>query len=102
MNEITNTRWLRWSLTAIAALLAVIAVELSVLLPPVQPRAWAQFPDTGQQRVQILEAQERTNSLLDQILQFLRTQTIKVKVVSTDKDSKAESREAPRPIILRK
>lgn len=96
MNQPSHPRWLRWSLTAIAGLLAVIALELSVLLPPLQPSAVAQIPDSGLQRRQQLEAQDKTNLLLDQILQFLRTQTIKVKVVSTDKDSKAESKEAPR------
>lgn len=99
MSETTNARWLRWSLTAIAALLAVIAVELSALLPPLQPRAMAQIPDSGLQRKQMLEATDRTNLLLDQILQFLRTQTVKVKVVGTDKDTKADSKEPPRVII---
>jgi hypothetical protein len=96
-SEVTNARWLRWSLSAIAALLAVIAVELSALTGPLQPRAMAQIPDSGMQRKQLLDAQGQTNALLEQILDQLRTGPIKVKVVSTDKDSKVETREAPRP-----
>jgi hypothetical protein len=88
MNQTTNDRWLRWTLTAIAALLAVIAIELSALLGPLEPQANAQIPDSGLQRVQLLEAQQRTNATLDQILQHLRTQTIKVVVTGTDKDTK--------------
>jgi len=83
-----DARWLRWSLTAIALLLAVIAIELSALIGPVQSRAVAQIPDTALQRKHLLEAQEQTNATLDRILQHLRTQTVKVQVVSTDKDPK--------------
>ncbi len=98
MNDSMNVRWLRWTLTAIVALLAVIAVELSALIGPLGPRAMAQIPDSGLQRKQLIDAQDRGNALLDSILQHLRTQTIKVKVVGTDKDTKAESKAAPRAV----
>src|SRR5688500_10438074 len=98
MNELTNARWLRWLLTAITVLLAVIAIELSALVGPIESRASAQIPDSGMQRKQQLDAQERTNSILEGILQHLRSQTIKVKVVGTDKDTKADSTSAPRPV----
>ena len=88
MNETTNTRWLRALLSAIVCLLVVIAIELSVLITPVQPRASAQIPDSGKQRYELLDAQKKTSAALDRILQHLRTQTIKVKVVGTDKDNK--------------
>jgi hypothetical protein len=93
----SETRWLRWCLTAIAVLLTVIAVELSALLGPLMPRAQAQIPDSGLQRQQQLEGQDRTNALLDAILQHLRTQPVKVKLVGTDKETKPESKEAPQP-----
>jgi len=95
MHDSMSARWLRWSLTAIAVLLTVIVIELSALIGPVQPRASAQILDGGQQRKQLLEAQQTTNMKLDRILQHLRTQAIKVKVVGTDKDSKNTT--APKP-----
>ena len=95
MDASTNLRWLRWLLTAIVVLLAVIAIELSALVGPLESRAMAQIPDSGQQRREILEALNRNNALLEGILQHLRSQTIKVKVVSTDKETRPEPRSAP-------
>lgn len=98
MNDSTNARWLRGLLTGITVLLAIIAIELSTIMGPIESRAWAQIPDSGMQRKQLLDAQEKTNSILEGIFQHLRSQTIKVKVVGTDKDSKADSTSAPRPV----
>jgi len=91
MNEKNDMRWLRGLLTAIICLLAVIAIELSVLITPVQPRAYAQIPDSGKQRYELLDAQKQTTAALGRILQHLRTQNVKVKVVGTDKDNKRPS-----------
>jgi hypothetical protein len=88
MQESMNARWLRGLLSAIVLLLAVIAIELATLTGPMQPRAMAQIPDSGLQRKQMLEAQDHANLLLDAILQHLRTQTLKVKVVGTDKEAR--------------
>ena len=96
MNEPLNSRWLRWSLTCIAGLLFVIAIELSALSGPLIPRAQAQVPDSGAQRLKLLAENKKTNALLDQILQHLRTQTVKVKVIGTDKDNKSTSKAKPR------
>lgn len=106
MDETMNARWLRWCLTGIVTLLAVIALELAVLVGPLEPRAVAQIPDSGLQRKEMLAEQQRTNSLLDSMLQYLRTQTLKVKVVGTDKQSKTEAampegEVAPAPRIIR-
>jgi hypothetical protein len=97
MNQTTHTRWLQALLSAIVCLLAVIAIELSALLGPMQPRALAQIPDSGKQRYELLDAQKKTSANLERILQHLRTQTIKVKVVSTDKDSKRPATVKPLP-----
>jgi len=94
MNETISARWLRWCLTAIAVLLAVIAIELSVSIRPFTPSAQAQIPDSGMQRNQLLEAQRQTNAKLDAILKHLRTQTIKVKVLGTDKEAKRRTQGA--------
>ena len=106
MNESMNARWLRWCLTGIVTLLAVIALELSALVGPVESQAMAQIPDSGLQRKEMLAEQQRTNSLLDAVLQYLRTQTLKVKVVGTDKQAKNEApmpegEVAPAPRIIR-
>ena len=97
MNETINTRWLRALLSAIVCLLAVIAIELSVLVAPLQPRACAQIPDSGRQRYELLDAQKKTTASLERILQHLRTQTVKVKVVGTDKDNKRPTTVKPGP-----
>ena len=57
MNESMNQRWLRWCLTAIVVLLAVIAAQLSVLTGPITPRAAALLPDRAKQRNEALEQQ---------------------------------------------
>jgi hypothetical protein len=102
MNESLNTRWLRWSLTGIFLSLVVIALELAVLIGPIESRAMGQIPDSGLQRKQLLETQDRSNFLLESILQHLRTQTLKVKVVGTDKESKTDGATAPAPRVIRK
>ena len=65
----------------------VLATCLRVWVGPegVLPRAEAQIPDSGLQRRQMLEEIQRTNQLLEEIIQILRTQTIKVSLPSTDK-----------------
>ncbi len=83
----TDMRWLRWSLAAIALLLMVIAVELSVLVGPLQPRAQAQIPDSGAQLMQLIEGQKVTNQILAQILDHLRTREIKARLIDTDKNT---------------
>ena len=87
-----NGRWLQWMLVSVVVLLGVIAIQLSVWLGPHLPRAQAQIPDSGLQRKQLLESQAEISATLDQILQHLRTQTIKVKVIGTDKDIKSTSK----------
>jgi len=91
-----DMRWLRWSLAAIAFLLAVIAVELSVLTGPHGPQAFAQIPDSGAQLQQLIESQKQINRALEQILDHLRTGEIKARVIDTDKD-KRNPLPAPRP-----
>ena len=107
MDESMNARWLKWLLTGIVFFLAVIAVELGVLIGSgVERQAFAQIPDSGLQRKQMLGMQDRSNVLLDEILQFLRTQTLKVKVVGPDKEARPETAASPpvgpAPRVIRK
>ena len=90
-----DQRWLRWCLTAIVVLLTVIAIELSVLVGPAGPAAYAQVPDSGLQRKQLLDGQLAGNRTLERILTTLRESTIKVKVVGTDKDMKDKTGRTP-------
>jgi hypothetical protein len=103
MSDSLNSRWIRWSLGAIVLLLAVIAMQLSVLTGPMIPAARAQtpevkppLPDSAKQRNEMLDAQKQTNATLDSILHVLRTQTIKVQIAGTDKEGKRTSAVPPR------
>jgi len=72
-------------LACIVGLLAVIAVELSDRLPTPVSTAVAQIPDTGRQRQDIVSESRRTNELLTQILDHLRSKSIKVVIEAPDK-----------------
>jgi hypothetical protein len=52
---------------------------------PWVPRAQAQLPDSARQRVELLTETRRTNDLLRELIQVLRTQTIKVALEGSDK-----------------
>lgn len=93
--EFTLDRFTRCMLLAITCLLTVIAVELWVGRPSMLPAARAQIPDPGRQRNEIVGETRRTNELLLQILNHLRTQPIKVELKATDEQKGL--RRAPRP-----
>jgi hypothetical protein len=99
MSMTSDLRWIRRLLAAIVVLLVVIIFKLSALTGPLQSRAVAQIPDSGLQRMQLLDGQRKIHRSIEALLQHLRTQVIKVKVVGTDKDSEASSqrkRSAPK------
>lgn len=93
MSETMNARWLRWCLTAIVVLLALIALQLSALVRNGDGQAMAQddtstsFPNTTRQRLELLDEQRRTTEELRRILTHLKSGTIKVQSVSTDKEN---------------
>lgn len=82
--ELRLDKWTRRLLCAVAALLAVIAAELWAGLPAAQP-VWAQIPDSGRQRQELLEEARRTNRLLSEIVEHLKSGTLKVDLADTDK-----------------
>jgi hypothetical protein len=82
-------------MTIMVVLLVLIFLKLSVLIGPLQSSAVAQIPDSGAQRNALLAGQKELQKTADSLLQHLRTQVIKVKVVSTDKESEATSQRAP-------
>ena len=81
----TTGRSIRILLTVIAVLLSVIALELWQMSPSMLPAVHAQIPDSGMQRNQQIEECRRTNALLSDILEHLRTKAIKVEMQRTDK-----------------
>ena len=86
----TLDRWTRFVLLAITVLLTVIAVELWGGRPSTLASAQAQIPDTAAQRQQLIVESKRTNELLGQILEHLRTKPVKVRMVSTDKQEEPD------------
>jgi hypothetical protein len=79
-------------LTVIAVLLAIIAVELGLERPDIVPAAQAQIPDAGQQRYQAIAEAQRTNELLQEILDHLRTKAIKVEMRTDGADKPTKDR----------
>lgn len=80
----TSDRVVRWSLAGITISLAAIALALwdgdgsvreGILAPAT---ASAQVPDTGKQRLDMVNEQKRTNQLLEQILEHLRTKPVRM------------------------
>ncbi len=86
--QFTLDRWTRYVLLAITILLTVIAVELWGGRPSMLATAQAQIPDTGAQLQQLIVESKRTNELLGQILDHLRTKPVKARMVGTDKQDK--------------
>lgn len=44
------------------------------------PRAYAQIPNAGSQRADLLQEVRKTNQLLQEVLTILRTQSVKVEI----------------------
>jgi len=60
--------------------------------------AHAQIPDPGAQRVHAVQVGQETNRLLRELLHILRTDTLKVRIIDTDKTRVApRSQAAPAP-----
>ncbi len=85
----TPDRFTRWILASIAALLAIVAVELWVASPP-DAVCHAQIPDSGRQRQDMLAEARQTNERLSEILDVLKKGTVKVEFVATDKQKRDE------------
>jgi len=92
-NRATDLRWLRWGLAAIAFLLTVIAVELSVLIGPTTPRALGQITAGGPQPEQLVDGNKPLNHTTQPSNERLHTGEIKVNTGGADKEAKG----APAP-----
>lgn len=100
MQQSNDMRWLVRILTGILFMLTVIAVELSALIPTANRQVHAQGTAVELRRPELLElaqSQNKATATLDRILQHLKTEAIKVKVVGTDKDSDAKGKKDPLP-----
>ncbi|HUU85776.1 MAG TPA: hypothetical protein VM243_19950 [Phycisphaerae bacterium] len=81
-----GSTWLRRLLVGF-----VVITCLRVWLGPVDilPQARGQIPDGGLQRKQMVDAVRETNRQMSQILTVLKSGTLNVRVVSTDKTGAA-------------
>ncbi len=77
----------RRRLVRIAFGIVLVATGIRAWLGPVEwaPVAQAQIPNAGDQRMKQLREAELTNQLLSEILETLRTQTLKVELSEADK-----------------
>ena len=92
MSERTERLCSRWLRVAVGAILAATCVR--VWLGPINfvPQAQAQIPNAGAQRADLVREAERTNQLLTEIVQILKTETLNVQVTGTDKKTEAHPR----------
>ncbi len=96
-HEFTLDRFTRGLLAVLTVLLAVVTVELWAWLPSTTPAAVAQVPDAGAQRYELIAEVRQTNKLLEDILDHLRTKTIKVNIRDTDKPKERPDKPADKP-----
>lgn len=82
---VTLDRFTRGILCALTALLTIIAIELWVGRPDSVMRAQAQIPDTALQRREIVEETRRSNALLEQILEHLKTKPVQVTIKADER-----------------
>lgn len=82
---VTLDRFTRGILCALTALLTIIAIELWVGRPDSMPTAQAQIPDTALQRREIVEETRRSNLLLEQILEHLKTKPVQVTIKADER-----------------
>lgn len=91
---VTLDRYTRGLLTALVVLLTIIAIELWAGRPDSVPAAHAQIPDTALQRLEIVQESRRTNVLLEQILDHLKSKTIQVTIKADEGKKTAPARGA--------
>jgi len=73
--------------TILYAFLAITIWKVWFGSVDVLPKAIAQIPDSALQRKQLISAVNRSNELLAQLDQTLKTQTLKVQLTGTDNKS---------------
>jgi hypothetical protein len=66
-------------------LLLFVGFMMGLLADSLRAPAYAQIPDPAMQRHQTAHEQQQTNRLLGDILGVLRSQTLQVRIVETDK-----------------
>ena len=84
-SDVRLDRYTRGLLTALVVLLTIISLELWASMPGAVSMAHAQIPDTALQRQQIVQETQKTNDLLQGILDQLKTGTVKVRIETADK-----------------
>lgn len=74
----------RWTRAAILLFVLMTCVRVWVGPMPLVAEARAQIPDSGKQRLQLLQETQRTNQILNEIKQLLKGHTFKVRVEGAD------------------
>lgn len=89
MNSVHQRSRHKWSRVLLG--LAVLATCIRIWFgpPALIDSAQAQIPDSGKQRIQLLEEARRTNRILTEIKQILEGRTLNVRVVGADNKSDA-------------
>ena len=87
MDTISTQRRLNFYCQAIIVLLGLIALRVWMTPVDLLPRAQAQFMDSGAQRLKLIRAAERANTLLDEIHDTLKG-TLKVQIQGDSDESK--------------
>ena len=94
-----KTEWSRAGYGTCALVFACGVAAGSLLVGQSGPApAHAQIPDAGAQRVRAVQVGQETNRLLSELLHILRNDTLKVRIIDTDKTRVApRSQAAPAP-----
>ncbi len=85
--NIKRTNRTYWGRTIIAIIAIVTLIKVWVGPITIPQEAMAQVPDSGKQRILLLEQAKRTNQLLAEIKQILAKDTLKVQWEGADKPS---------------
>ncbi len=83
--NLTRTNKISWGRTAVAIMGIVTLIKVWVGPITIPQEAMAQIPDSGKQRILLLEQAKRTNQLLTEIKKILSQDTLKVQWEGADK-----------------
>lgn len=89
MSSSTNHHSCSTSRLILILFLAATAWKVWFGVPEILPVARAQIPDSGTQRKVLIEEVRRTNQLLSQLHQTIKTGTLKVRIEGTDNKAAA-------------
>ncbi len=87
----------RWTRAVIVLFVLMTCIRVWVGPMPLLAEARAQIPDAGKQRLLVIQETQRTNQLLSEIKQLLKSHTFKVRVEGADNSSGVSPRPHRKP-----